>query len=124
MMLVKKTSYIVVKTQFEFIHKYENAPEEVKYLREPHRHIFYVEAKIQVYNNDRELEFILVKHDIDKFLQGIVSSAPITYSCEMFAEDISNFLIRTYAKHINRNIEVSVFEDNENGAQIVIESGE
>ena len=41
-------SSIVVRTSFEGIHQYTNAPEEVDFLRHPHRHMFYVEAEIEV----------------------------------------------------------------------------
>lgn len=104
---------IIVKTQFEWCHKWENAPEPVKYLRDLHRHIFYVNSKIEVKHDDRELEFILVKHFINSVISDICHNCPQTFSCEQIASYIKNKLLEKYGQ---RKISISVFEDNENGA--------
>ena len=112
----KQTVCITVNTQYEKIHRYDNAPEAVRYLRYPHRHTFYVSVSIQVYSNDRELEFILCKHNIDSFIANSKDEWAETSSCEMMARYILNFLEKEYGEH--RLYKVSVFEDNENGATI------
>ena len=45
--------FVVVKTEFEGFHSWEDAPDEVSFLRNLHRHIFHVTAKWKV-NHDAE----------------------------------------------------------------------
>ena len=47
-----KTS-IKIRTQFEFVHCWKDAPEEVQFLRYLHRHDFLVSCEIEVFPNDR-----------------------------------------------------------------------
>lgn len=111
------SKYIVVRTQYEGIHRYKDAPEQVKFLRDYHRHIFNVEAKLEVFHNDRELEFIMVKQAINTYFDTFLNEFDVyemgDQSCEMIAENLIKFLKTKYGK---RKIVVSVFEDNENGA--------
>lgn len=109
---MQMTRYIKVQTAFEGVHCWPNAPEQVAFLRNPHRHMFHVSAIMETFHNDREVEFIMVKHAIEDFLQDV--EWPIAVSCEMMAEDIGNFLQQRYGDH--RFVSVSVSEDNENGA--------
>ena len=106
-------SSIVVRTSFEGIHKYSDAPQEVAFLREPHRHLFVVEVEMEVFHSDRELEFIMVKHNLNKFL----FSKPfgIRSSCEQMASEIITFLVGAYGE---RQMIVGVFEDGENGGRV------
>lgn len=94
-------------------HKYENAPEEVAFLRNNHRHVFHIEAKIEVWDDDRELEFFIVQNHINSVLFQLSSES----SCEMKAKKLLKLLIEKYG--INRRYQVSVFEDNENGAEVI-----
>lgn len=104
-----ESSYIIVKTSFEGFHKYPGAPEEVAFLRDSHRHMFYVEAEIEVFTEDRELEFFIVQ----KFIKQLLTNGQQDYkSCEMIAHDIASAINNRYGE---RNVKVSVFEDNENG---------
>lgn len=111
------TSTILVKTNFEGIHKYSDAPQEVGFLREPHRHIFYVEVEMEVFHNDRELEFIMVKRNLNKYL--FTKPFGIRHSCEQIAKDIVKFLQEQYGN--NRKLTVAVLEDNENGGKVYYE---
>lgn len=108
--------FIVINTEFEKIHRYADAPEEVKYLRYPHRHTFYVNAKIQVFSDDREIEFILCKHLINDFINIEKDTWKEEVSCEMMAKYILEFLQEQYGEH--RHYEIYVSEDNENGALV------
>ena len=64
------TRYIVIKTQFEAIHQWKDCPiKEVEYLKYPHRHMFHVTMKWRVMHNDREKEFIQMKHTTEKFVR-------------------------------------------------------
>lgn len=110
---------ITIKTKFEGIHCYPEAPDEVAFLRNPHRHEFYVEAIIEVFSDDRDLEFIIVKRSIDNFIkEEILKEGPDLgrASCEMLADKILSFLKRSYKY---RKITVAVLEDNENGSLVV-----
>lgn len=113
-----KKSFIIVRGQFEFCHRYADAPEEVAYLRNLHRHMFNYEVEIEVYHDDRELEFIMVKHEIEDFLLNRDRIWPETTSCEQMAQSIGNFLRTHYG--FERDLTVSVFEDNENGAKVIM----
>ena len=110
---------IVVKSQFEGIHSWPDCPhEDVSFLRHPHRHVFHVTLKIKVSHDDRELEFIKVKRELENALailyydiyhknEGLGSK-----SCEMIAKEIGSFFA-SFPVHM-----ISVFEDNESGAEV------
>lgn len=109
-------SVIWVTFSKEGTHKYPAAKdiEGVEFLAYPHRHIFHFRVSIEVFHDDRELEFILFKRELESlFDQGTMD---IDYkSCEMLARDIVGY---TSDKYPNRKITVSVSEDNENGAEL------
>jgi len=71
---VNKTIFIT--TSFEGVHCYPSAPEGVVFLRVPHRHIFGVRVEVEVYHDDRELEFILLKR---KIIVGLRQEKSIVY---------------------------------------------
>ena len=122
-------TFIYVTTQFEDMHSYPDAPEEVAFLRTPHRHMFHVKATIEVSHYDRELEFILVKRELDQMCLAIKNSiVPDKKSCERIAAQLSQKLSNRYgtipealSKNKYRNIIVEVSEDGENGAVVVRE---
>ena len=102
-------TFIIVKTQFQAFHNWPNAPEEVKFLRNPHRHIFYVTVKFIVHHDDRDKEFFIEKRKLDNFLSGCYGPGLMTgKSCEMLCKEIADYSKADF---------VSVFEDNENGAE-------
>jgi len=109
---------ITVKNQFEGIHCYPDAPEGVEFLKNPHRHMFHVESEIEVYHDDRELEFILVQRNIQKFLD---TSEKLQHkSCEMIAREVRDYLRKTYPieGHWHRKMSIRVSEDGENGVYL------
>ena len=106
---------IEVSCNFEAVHHYPNAPDEVAFLRHPHRHIFHVKTRIEIFHDDRDLEFILVKRAIQKFISDNLSELN-HMSCEMIANTIAWFVHNEYCQNRRRRIRISVFEDNENGA--------
>jgi hypothetical protein len=105
---------IFITTQFEGLHCYPKAPEEVSYLRNMHRHIFKVKCTIAVQHNDREIEFILFKTKINEFLNKKYNVH--ADSCEDIALEIALYLINMY----DRWVEVEVSEDGENGAIVTL----
>lgn len=116
---------IFVRFQKEGIHKYPAAATDpnlatgdeydVSFLATPHRHIFHFEVSIEVFHNDRDIEFIQFKRWLEnQYSQGILA---LDYkSCEMISDDLYEVIATRYP---NRNIVISVSEDNENGAMIV-----
>ena len=115
--LVPTARFISVSTQFEGIHCYPEAPAGVEFLRNPHRHMFQVTAKIEVFHDDRELEFILVKRDLEAFIRS--QSENLNYcSCEMIVNKLAFYLNRQYERIDSkaRRLVLEVYEDGENGA--------
>lgn len=105
-----KTS-IVVRWQFSGIHFYMDAPADVSFLKHPHRHLFKCSAQIEVFHDDRELEFLMVQAKLKrKFGDG----GKRNMSCEMIAKDVVKFLQNRYGK--KRAYKVEVSEDGENSA--------
>lgn len=126
--MVTEKRFITVKTQFEGQHLWADAPEEVIYLRSYHRHMFHVEATISVNHDDRELEFIMVKHRLNEIVD-LYKEAKLADvdnieekvnlgSCEMMAEYIIDKLHNLYG---NRYFEVVVSEDGENGGKVIVD---
>lgn len=114
-MLNKNKTTVIVNTSFEGFHKYENAPEEVSYLRSMHRHIFHVNVEIEVHHDNREIEFIMAKHTIDEFIQEVFVNTQSWLSCEQMGEKICQYLTEQYGE---RQIICTVMEDNENGGRV------
>lgn len=104
---------IIVKTNFEGIHCHPKATGDVDFLRQPHRHNFYVKVKIGLKEEETELEPTVVKREINSFLY----SKPFTvqYSCVQMAQEILGVIERSFGP---RPISVCVYEDNENGGEI------
>lgn len=111
----KKTT-IVVRTQFEGGHSYPKAPQVVNYLRYPHRHVFHIELELQVNHDDRELEFIIVKRNLNEFLHSYLFDEHV--SCEQIGHIICEYVFSLYG---NRNARCCVYEDNENGGCVYYE---
>jgi hypothetical protein len=109
----KVINYIWVTTQFEGYHKYPDAPKEVEFLKNEHRHIFKIKIWIEVFNNDRDIEFIKLKRKINEELSNWSTNLGM-YSCEMMADDLYRFTNKEYPK---RKIKISVSEDGENGCE-------
>lgn len=111
---------ITIKTQFEAMHYWPDAPDEVSFLRDLHRHIFHVEANIQVSHDDRELEFFMVKKFLDKTIVKMLKDLQFSRSCEQMAEYLLRAIEKKYkVKGEKRMVSVSVSEDGENGASVM-----
>ena len=103
---------IFVTFQKEGIHQYPDAPEGVEFLKHPHRHMFHFRVEIDVFHDDREIEFILFKREIERlYSEGTLE---LDYkSCEMMADDLAVYI---YKKYPHRAFIITVSEDGENGA--------
>ena len=115
---------IFVRFQKEGIHKYPAAATDpalatgdeydVSFLATLHRHIFHFEVTIEVFHTNRDIEFIQFKRWLEnQYSQNILA---LDYkSCEMISDDLYEVIATRYP---DRNIIISVSEDNENGATI------
>ena len=108
----------------EGIHKYPAALDDpalatgdeydVSFLGYPHRHIFHFKVWIEVFHDDREIEFIQFK----RWLEGLYGKDILQLdfkSCEMIADDLYKEID---SKYPNRYVKISVAEDNENGCEV------
>ncbi len=112
--------FITVKAEKAGFHCWPNAPKEVEFLRHKHRHLFKVEAEIQVYTDDRELEFFIVQKQLNHILDEIFAENLRNLSCEMIAEKVQTKLKKRFPREFeSRNINVRVLEDGENGVYLV-----
>lgn len=101
--------YIVVRHRLEGFHAYPNAPEPVSYLSARHRHMFHIKVKLEVFQNDREVEF----HMFLNWLKSLYNEKTLDLndkSCETHAEELITQISEKYA---GRKIEVTVSEDGE-----------
>lgn len=108
---------IFVTFQKEGIHRYPGAPVGVEFLSSPHRHIFHFRVDVDVFHNDRDIEFILFKRELEALYAGKALQVDFK-SCEMLAEDLIRYISSKYA---GRKIIVEVSEDGENGATLVFD---
>ena len=110
--------HIWVTFQREGIHKFPAAATEPKlqdvaFLANEHRHIFHFNISIEVFHNDRDIEFIQFKRWLESLYQGTLE---LNYkSCEMISDDLYEVIAGRYP---GRDIEITVSEDGENGATI------
>lgn len=103
---------IFVRFTFAGFHCWEGAPAHRSYLATRHRHLFGVEVKCLVNNDDREIEF----HDLlDESKNFFNDPERGNQSCEMMARILGEYL----AKRYQRMFTVTVNEDGECGAQVI-----
>ena len=120
----------------EGIHKYPGAEsdpklatgdwDDVSFLGYPHRHMFHFRVSIEVFHDDREIEFI----QFSRWLQRLYSVGTdeadgeaghtvlaLDYkSCEMIADDLFLEIRKRYGS--NREVHIEVSEDGENGCVV------
>lgn len=106
-------NYIWVTNRKEFIHNYPNAPEEVGFLKNAHRHIFLFQTYLQVKHDNRDVEFIRFKREIDDILAKWDLDRE-NLSCEMMANKLYEIIS---VKYTERDIKIEVSEDGENGVE-------
>lgn len=126
--MTKEQSFIYVKFQKEGIHLYPGADkdpalatgswDDVSFLGVPHRHIFHFKVHIEVFHDDREIEFIQFKRWLERsYTDGTLELNH--RSCEMIARDLYAVI---EARYPNREIWIDVSEDNENGCFLIFPS--
>jgi hypothetical protein len=88
---------------------------DVSFLSAPHRHIFHFRVWIDVFHDDRDIEFIQFKRWLESLYSD--STLELNYkSCEMIADDL---YIQINLRYPGRHVIISVSEDDENGCEIV-----
>jgi len=122
---MNELSMIWVKFQKEGIHCYPAAATDpklatgdeydVSFLATPHRHIFHFQVNIQVFDDDRDIEFIQFKRWLEKCYSN--GTLELNHkSCEMIARELNTTIT---ARYPGRQTLISVSEDDENGASII-----
>jgi hypothetical protein len=121
---------IWVTFQKEGVHMYPGADsdpklatgdwDDVSFLGIPHRHIFHFRVRIEVFHNDRDIEFIQFKRWLERLYSKSSSSDDDVLvlnhrSCEMISDELYEKISNKYP---GRFVEISVAEDNENGCSI------
>ena len=107
----------------EGIHKYPAALDDpklatgdkfdVSFLRYPHRHIFHFKVAIEVFHDDRDIEFIQFKRWLEELYEGELN---VDYkSCEMMADDLYE---KISARYSGRTVHIDISEDCENRCHI------
>lgn len=116
------TTSVFCTTEVIGFHRWPMAPDEVSYLRHEHRHKFGIRAEVSVEENDREVEFHLLRRYVESIVwtgalmaqEGVAEIDFGSRSCESLAHYVLNALREHYP---NRPLyRVAVDEDGENGA--------
>lgn len=107
---------VIVSLTIEGIHKWSGCNiKEVDFLKQEHRHIFYIKCKKVVSHDDREIEIIMLKRTILAYLRQKYEENGICKfgdkSCEMIAKELLEVFSLSSCE---------VLEDNENGAEVSV----
>ena len=87
---------------------------DVSFLGYPHRHIFHFRVSIDVWHNDRDIEFIQFKRWLEALY--VAGTLVLDYkSCEMIADDL---YLQIADRYPGRDVVIEVSEDGENGCTI------
>jgi hypothetical protein len=112
--------FIWVTFQKKGIHRYPRAEYDaslidVGYLGHDHRHLFKFKVSIEVFHDDRELEF----HQFLNWLEDLYAQSVLELdfkSCEMIADDLYKKINTNYPR---RDVTIEVSEDGECGVTAV-----
>ena len=86
---------------------------DVSFLGYPHRHMFHFRVAIEVFHDDRDIEFIQFKRWLEKLYTE--KTLALDYkSCEMISDDLYLAIIGRYP---GRRVTIEVSEDGENGSK-------
>lgn len=88
--------------------------DDVSFLGIPHRHIFHFKVRIEVFHDDRDIEFIQFKRWLEKLYNEDILELNHK-SCEMISDDLYREIS---ARYPGRFVEIEVSEDGENGSLV------
>lgn len=117
--MITSKAQIWVTFQRKGIHFYPQAATDpaladVSYLGHEHRHLFAFKVWIEIFHEDRELEF----HQFLNWVESLYDSGVLALnhkSCEMISNDLAEHI---HAKFPGRNFAIDVSEDKECGSFI------
>ena len=98
-----------ITTQFVGYHRWKDAPDQVAFLRNEHRHIFHVKLGVRVDHDNRAVEFFMLKEEVNKHLKLHFEGRRFELSCEQIAAKLLSYFSAEF---------VEVSEDGENGATV------
>jgi hypothetical protein len=117
-------SFIWVTFRKEGIHKYPQAATDpklatgdwldVSFLGTPHRHIFHFRVEMEVFFDDRDVEFIQAKRIMERWYADSILQLDYK-SCEMMARDLYKMCNLAWPE---RDYVIEVSEDGENGCRM------
>jgi hypothetical protein len=105
------TMYAKVTLQMQRVHYWAKAK---NFLKHPHRHVFHVAVWVQQLHNDRDIEYLQFKADLEHALCYLIPEQS-EMSCESMAEIIKTHVETNFP---DRKVKVEVNEDGENGALV------
>lgn len=120
--LTQPTQSVWVTFRKEGVHLYPAAAtdpklatgkwDDVSFLGLPHRHIFHFKVRIEIFHDDRDIEFIQFKRWLEKLYNEEVIQLDHK-SCEMISNDLYKEISTKYP---GRFVEIEISEDGENGS--------
>ena len=123
-MKMEAKSFIWVTFRKEGIHKYPQAATDpklatgdwldVSFLGTPHRHIFHFRVEMEVFYDDRDVEFIQAKRIMERWYADSILQLDYK-SCEMMAKDLHKMCNLAWPE---RDDVIDVSEDGENGCRM------
>lgn len=110
-------NFIFITTQKAMMHYYPTPPADVRFLQNTHRHLFKFKVWIEVFHNERDLEFFLFQNFVEQVITNISKMGAQAHSCEaisdlLFVEIAGNYCTTDRP----RKIRIEVSEDGENGS--------
>lgn len=91
---------------------------DVSFLAHPHRHIFHFRVWVDVFHNDRDIEFIQFKRWLENLYKDAILKLDFM-SCEMISDDLYT---QISTKYPGRTVWIEVAEDGENGSLVKYET--
>ena len=116
--------FITVQFQKEGVHHYPESDknpstatgewDDVSFLAAPHFHYFFFKVSIEVFDDNREIEFI----QFNRWVQRLYENKTLDLnhrSCEMMADEL---ISQVSTKYPGRRMVVEIYEDNINGVRV------
>jgi len=83
---------VIINFDVVGFHQYKEAPDKVKFLKYPHRHLFNIQMGFNVVDLDREIEIFIQEDLVRNYLYETYGTSCKFggMSCEMIAADLLN----------------------------------
>ena len=111
---------VIITLAIEGLHNWPEARNvfpEVGFLSDMHRHVFHFTLKKRVRHDNRDVEFIMFKRDVEQYLR--VNYWRSDYRCLMFGPMSCEMIAKELLEYFECEY-VAVWEDNENGAEVYL----